>query len=111
MHKEFVVSRIESSQDGGPYVYISLTDSRSSNTDRPTTQPQSPFGVNAFAFTSPEDMMKNLPKAFSNMFGGGGMAGSDSTTIKLSMREYEDMAIKIGDKVNVEIKKKDAGGI
>jgi hypothetical protein len=60
-------------------------------------------------FISPEDLMKNLPKAMSNMFGtgaGGGMLG-DSPTFKITMKEYEDMAIKVGDKVRIEIKKAD----
>jgi hypothetical protein len=49
--------------------------------------------------------MKNLPKAMSNMFGaGGGMLG-DSPTFKITMKEYDDMAIKVGDKVGIEIKK------
>ena len=67
----------------------------------------------AVPFTSPEDLMKNLPKAMSNMFGGAGAAGmtSDSPTIKLSMREYEDIQLKVGDKVTVEIKKADSSGI
>jgi hypothetical protein len=30
---------------------------------------------------------------------------------KVSMREYEDMAIKVGDKVTIEIKKSDSSGI
>ena len=51
--------------------------------------------------------MKNLPKAMANIskaMGGGGPL-TDSPTFKISMREYEDMAIKVGDKITVEIKK------
>ena len=64
------------------------------------------------AFTSPEDLMKNLPKAMGNITGmmGGGGPG-DSLTFKLSMREYEDMGLKVGDKVSIEIKKKQDTGI
>jgi hypothetical protein len=29
----------------------------------------------------------------------------------VSMREYEDMAIKVGDKVTIEIKKSDSSGV
>jgi hypothetical protein len=47
--------------------------------------------------------MKNLSKAMANI-GGGGIP-TDSPTFKISMREYEDMAIKVGDKVTIEIKK------
>jgi hypothetical protein len=66
------------------------------------------------AFTSPEDVMKNLPKAIANMgkaMGGGGGFPTDSPTFKTSMREYEDISIKVGDKVMIEIKKFDSSGI
>ena len=36
---------------------------------------------------------------------GGGTAISDSPTFKLSMKEYEDIGIKVGDTVTIEIKK------
>jgi hypothetical protein len=58
------------------------------------------------AFTSTGDLMKNLPKAMANIskaIGRGG-APTDSPTFKISMREYEDMAIKVADKITVEIK-------
>ena len=64
-------------------------------------------------FTSSEDIMKNLPNVISNMFGasGGGGMSRDSPTFKISMKEYEEMAIKIGDKVGIEINKVDSSGI
>ena len=37
---------------------------------------------------------------------GGGFP-TDSPTFKISMREYEDMAIKVGDKITIEINKSD----
>jgi hypothetical protein len=108
MKKNFVISRIEASQDGAPYVYIALNDP---NDFKPGAEKsQNPFGPNMLAFTSPEDMMKNLPKAMANIskaMGGGGTP-TDSPTFKISMREYEDMAIKVGDKITVEIKKSDS---
>ena len=70
---------------------------------------QNPFGPNMMAFTSPEDLMKNLPKAMANMskaMGGGGPL-TDSPTFKISIREDQDMAIKVGDKITIEIKKSD----
>lgn len=72
--------------------------------------PQSRFGVGvgAVPFSSPEDLMKNLPKAMSNMLGGGGMGmSSDTPTFKISMKEYDDMQLKVGDKVTIEIKRAD----
>jgi hypothetical protein len=57
------------------------------------------------AFTSTGDLMKNLPKAMANIKAiGRGGAPTDSPTFKISMREYEDMAIKVADKITVEIK-------
>jgi hypothetical protein len=70
------------------------------------------FGPNMMAFTSPEDLMKNLPKAMSNIgkaMGGGGGFPTDSPTFR--MREYEDKLIKVGDKVTIEIKKADTSRI
>lgn len=114
MKKKFIVSRIEASQDGSPYVYVGFTDPNSSSEDRLQKQPQSPFGAKAFAFTSPEDLMKNLPKAMSNILGGGGLGGmglSESPTFKLSMREYEDAGLRVGDAVTIQIEKAETSGI
>ncbi|CAN5366245.1 hypothetical protein BH18THE2_BH18THE2_29310 [soil metagenome] len=55
--------------------------------------------------------MKNLPNVISNMFGASGGMSRDSPTFKISMKEYEEMAIKIGDRVGMEINKVDSGGI
>jgi hypothetical protein len=55
-------------------------------------------------------LMKNLPKVLSNMFGKG--AGErDSPTFKITMKEYENIAIRVGDKVRIEIKKADNSGV
>ncbi|HYA85215.1 MAG TPA: hypothetical protein VEH06_17485 [Candidatus Bathyarchaeia archaeon] len=63
------------------------------------------------AFTSPEDLMKNLLKAIgkemSKTMTGGGFP-TDSPTFKTGMRECEDMAIKVGDKITIEINKSDS---
>ena len=112
MKMDYIVSRIEASQDGSPYVYVTYANSNDFKSGADRT-PQNPFGANMMAFTSPEDLMKNLPKAVANMskaMGGGGFP-SDSPTFKISMREYEDMAIKVGDKVTIEIKKADSSGV
>src|ERR671922_2679527 len=112
MKKEFIVLRIEASQEGSPYIYITFNDANDYKSGE--RQQQNPFGANVMAFTSPEDLMKNLPKAMSNiskMMGGGGGILTDSPTFKMSMKEYEDMSIKVGDKVTIEIKKPDNSGI
>jgi hypothetical protein len=103
MKKDFIVSKIEALQDGSQYVLVAFTD-------RNEPRSASKSGE-AIPFTSPEDLMKNLPKAMSNMFGaGGGMLG-DSPTFKITIKEYEDMAIKVGDRVGIEIKKVDGSGV
>jgi hypothetical protein len=114
MKKDFIVSKIEASQDGGAYVYVAFTDPNDYKSGSEKQQQQNPFGANVMAFTSPEDLMKNLPKAMGNISKmiGGGMGGpTDSPTFKLSMKEYEDMGIKVGDKVTIEIRKADSGGL
>lgn len=112
MKMVYIVSRIEASQDGSPYVYVTYANQNDFKAGADRTS-QNPFGPNIMAFTSPEDLMKNLPKAMANMgkaMGGGGFP-TDSPTFKVSMREYEDMAIKVGDKVTIEIKKTNSSGI
>jgi len=114
MKKDSIVSKIEAPQDGSQYVFITFIDLNEpkSSGGAGSGYPQSPFGKSgeALPFTSPEDIMKNLPKVMSNMSGtGGGMPGN-SPTFKITMKEYEDMAIKVGDKVEIEINKVDNNG-
>jgi hypothetical protein len=103
MKKDFIVSKIESSPDSSQYVLVAFTDPNEPESAG-KNYPQSPF-------TSPEDLMKNLPKAMSNMFSGSGGMSGDSPTFRITMKEYEDMAIKVGDRVGMEINKVDNGGI
>ena len=56
-------------------------------------------------FTS-DDLMKNLLEEMANisrMVGGGHIYMIDSPTFRMSMTEYEDMGIKVGDKVTIEV--------
>ena len=114
MKKGFIVSKIEAPQDGSQCVFITFTDPnelRSSGGGTGSSYPQSPFGKSseAIPFTSPKDIMKNLPKVMSYIGAGGGMPGN-SPTFKITMKEYEDLAIKVGDKVRIEINKVDYNG-
>lgn len=105
MKKDFVVAKIEAATDGSPYIYVTFKDPHEYY--KSGEKQMNPFGANVMAFTSPEDLMKNLPKAMSNitnMFGGGG-AFVDSPTFKVSMKEYDELKIKVGDKVVIEIQK------
>ena len=106
MKREFIVARIEASQDGSPYVYVTFNDPKDY---KPGDKP-APFGPNAMAFSSLEDLMKNMPKVMSNMTGLMGGA-TDAPTMKMSMREYQDIGIKVGDKVTIEVVKTDTSGV
>jgi hypothetical protein len=110
MKKNFVVSKIEASQDGSQSIFIAFTDPNEPNSSGGAG---SPFGKSgeAIPFTSPEDIMKNLPKVMSNMLGAGGGMHGNSPTFKITIKEYEDMAIKVGDRVKMEIKKTDSSGV
>ena len=113
MKKEFIVSKIEAAQDNSPYVYIGFVDS----TDYKSGEAKqlNPLDPKIMTFSSPEDLMKNLPKAMTNitgMIGGGGGGGlTDSPMFKLSMREYEDTGLRVGNKVSIEITKLENSGI
>jgi hypothetical protein len=101
--KDFIVSEIEAPQDGSHYVLVAFTDPNVKSTGRGGSGEAVPF-------TSPEDLMKTLPKVMSNMFSKGA-GGGDSLTFKITMKEYEDMALKVGDKVRIEIKKAGNSGV
>jgi len=104
MKKDFVVSKIEAIQDGSHYVLVAFTDPNAFKSIGGGGSGE------AIPFTSPEDLMKNLPRVMSNMFGKG-VGGGDSPSFKITMKEYEDMAIKVGDKVRIEIRKADNSGV
>jgi hypothetical protein len=113
MKKDFIVSKIEAPQDGSQCVFITFNDPNEPGSSGGTGSSylQSPFGKSgeAIPFTSPEDIMKNLPKVMSNIGAGVGMPGN-SPTFKITMKEYEDLAVKVGDKIRIEINKVDYNG-
>jgi hypothetical protein len=63
IRRDYIVSRIEASQDGSPYVYVTYANSNDFKSGADRTPPMNPLGPNMMAFTSPEDLMKNLPKS------------------------------------------------
>lgn len=108
MRREFIVARIEASQDGSPYVYVTFNDPKEYKPDKPS---MNPFGQGTATFSSMDDLMKNMPKIMASFPGIGGGMTTESPTIKLSMREYQDMGIKVGDKVHIEIQKTESSGV
>ncbi len=105
MRKEYIVAKIQSPQEGSHYVYVTFSDDKEYKSQEKKTQNQ--FGPGVGAFNSIEDLMKNMPKIMANIPGLAGGSQTESPTIKLSMREYEDMNIKVGDKVYFDIYKPD----
>jgi hypothetical protein len=73
MKRDFIVSKIEAPQDGSQYVFFEFTDPNEPKASggSGSSYPQNPFDKSgeAIPFTSPEDIMKNLPKVMSNMLG------------------------------------------
>ena len=99
MKNEFIVSKIEASQDENtPFVYVVFRDTKTLGKE--IQQQQSPFGGMGMNFTSPEDLMKNLPKMF-----GRNMNLGESPTFKLSIRESDESRLRVGDKVAIAITK------
>ena len=105
MKNEFIVSKIEASQDENtPFVYVVFRDTKTFGKEN--QQQQSPFRGMGMNVTSSEDLMKNLPKMF-----GRNMNLGESPTFKLSIREYEELGLRIGDKVTIEIENVDSSRI
>ena len=109
MRKEYIVAKIQSPQEGTHYVYVTFSDDKEYRSQEKKTQSQ--YGPGVGTFNSIEDLMKNMPKMMANIPGLGGGVGTqtESPTVKLSMREYEDMNIKVGDKVYFDIYKPENG--
>ena len=104
MRKDYIVAKIQSPPEGSHYVYVTFSDENEYRSQEKKTQSQ--FGPGVGTFNSIEDLMKNMPKIMANIPGLGG-GQTESPTVKLSMREYEDMNIKVGDRVYFDIYKPD----
>ena len=65
MKEDCFISKIEASQDGSPYDFVAFSDP---SDYKPGAQKATEaFWSNMMAFTSPEDMIKNLPKAMGSI--------------------------------------------
>ena len=93
MKKEYVVNEISASPDGAPHVLVSLKDPKDMSPHRPMSQPM--------VFTNIEDIAKNMSRMFTQTLGGS------VTVIKLGLHEYEELNIKVGDRIALEISKVD----
>ena len=99
LRKEYVVTEITASPDGSPYVFITLKSPEEvGGPQRP------PFAQPMATFTSMDDMVKNIGRVFSKQ-----MMGGFATVIKLSLNDYDDMDIKVGDRISIDINKVQMG--
>ena len=90
--KEYVITNISASPDGSPHVFITLKDPKEAGgPQNPTTIPES---------DSMDDMLRNIGRVITAQ-----MAGGFATVIKLQISEYENMDIKVGDKVSLTMNK------
>ena len=110
MKKEFIVSKVEVPQDGGPYICLVLTDIKGNFT---RTRRQQGFPENAFRIAtipiSSLDDLRNLPKKISDAINAAYSSSDnnipyDSTTFKMTQKEFQELGIKEGDKITLEIK-------
>ena len=93
LRKEYVVTNISSSPDGSPYVYITLKDPKESG--GPQAQP-----VIVSDAESMNDMVRNIGRMMTAQ-----MTGGFTTVIKMQLNEYDNMDIKVGDKLSLTMDK------
>ena len=110
MKKEFIVSKVEVPQDGGPYICVVLRDIKGNYTPTRRQQrfPENPFGIAPIPITSLDDL-RNLPKKISDAINAAYSSSDnnipyDSTTFKMTQEEFQELGIKEEDKVTIEIK-------
>jgi len=115
MMKEFIVSKVEVPQDGGPYICLVLTDLKGNLTRSRRQQgfPENPFGIATIPISSLDDL-RNLPKKISDAINAAYSSSDnnipyDSTTFKMTQKEFQELGIKEGDKVTIEIKISNCG--
>lgn len=95
LKKEYVVTEIKASPEGSPYVFVSLKDP--DEVGGPQKRPTTP---SVASFNSLNDMFKNLGNVISKQ-----MMGGFATVLKLSLNEYDELDIKVGDRVAINVSK------
>jgi len=90
--KEYVVTNISAAPDGSQHIFVTLKDPR--ETAGPQAQTLVPDSENL------DEMVRNLGKIITMQ-----MTGGFTTVVKLRLSEYEDLDIKVGDKLSMAINK------
>jgi hypothetical protein len=98
LKKEYVVTEISAAPDGSPYVLLSLKDPDE------VGGPQQPPPAATATFRSMDDMFQNFGRILSKQ-----MLGSFTTMIKLGLDAYEQLDVKVGDRVALALNKVPVG--
>jgi hypothetical protein len=98
LKKEYVVTEITAAPDGAPHVLVTLRDPRDIR--------ERQFGPQTSTFTSMDDLFRNLGRNLTTQLMGG-----FATVIRLGLNEYEELNIRVGDKVVLDISKAEVVGV
>lgn len=90
--KEYIVTNISAAPDGSQYIFVTLKDPKEAS--GPQIQPEVPDSE------SMNDMLRNIGRVITLQ-----MTGGFTTVIKLKLSEYEDLDIKVGDKMSLTMDK------
>lgn len=90
--KEYVITNISASPDGSPHVFITLKEPKEAGGPQNQATIQEPDSM--------DDMLRNIGRVITAQ-----MTGGFATIIKLQISEYENMDIKVGDKVSLTMNK------
>ena len=96
-----MVTEISAAPDGSPYVLVSLKDPKELR-----ERQYSPIEPQASTFRSPDDLFRNLGRTLTAQLMGG-----FATVVKLSLNEYDELGIKVGDRVILDISKIEVVGV
>jgi hypothetical protein len=94
LRKEYVITEITAAPDGSPYVLITLTEPRDMK------ERQRPVYNQQVSLSSPDELFKNIGRLISTQ-----MVGGVNTVIKMGLNEYEELNVKVGDRVYLDISK------
>lgn len=98
LRKEYVITEISASHDGSPYVFVTLKGPEE------VRGPRRPSVATVASFQSMDDVFKNLGSVLSKQ-----MMGGFATVVKLGLDEYENLDIKVGDRVSIDLNKVPVG--
>ena len=90
--KEYIVTNISVAPDGSQYIFVTLKDPKEAS--GPQVKPVVPDSE------SMDNMLRNISRIITLQ-----MTGGFTTVIKLKLREYEDLDIKVGDKMSLTMDK------